>query len=285
MMQADGNETPVAVAPLYSLSLFFLTLTVIVSQLTLLFLPVSITVSIAIFGIYYWHRGTEDPEYYAELLGKIPRLAERRLSSDGQSCPDIPGKNFDVALFRRLQTLLDAVADISLCRRGNVSATMASLTSDTDTLETKLYIVFNHENDESSLRCSEHLQNIFSLLRKVPHKPPAIGSPKEVVNDLRDDHAEICKAIHNYSFDIFRYRVTKHEDSLSDIRGYIEQTNDFLDQQRSALLIFLQHVDRIITMATTATGLPLSLYKCLYRPIRTGRTITFSPMTRQGKFF
>ena len=83
----------------------------------------------------------EDPEYYAELLCKIPRPANRRLPSDGRSCPDICGiQKVDVALSRRLQTLLDAVADISLCQRGNVSATMASLKDNTGILETKLYI-------------------------------------------------------------------------------------------------------------------------------------------------
>jgi hypothetical protein len=59
----------------------------------------------------------EDPKYHADLLSKIPRIANRRLQSDEQSCPDVPGiENVDIALTRRLQTLLDAVADISLFR-------------------------------------------------------------------------------------------------------------------------------------------------------------------------
>jgi hypothetical protein len=203
--------------------------------------------------------GTEDPEYYADLLCKIPRPANRRLS-------DIPGnQNFGVALSRRLQTLLDAVADISLCRRGNASATMASLTSDTGSLETQLYIVFNHEDDESALRCSQHLQNIFGLLRRVPFTPPAIGSPKVIPKELEDDFIEICKVIHDYSFDIFRYRVTKRRQKLSDIRGYIEQDQtDFTNKQRSTLLTFLTHVDQIITKTTTtAEQFPTNFIKLL----------------------
>jgi hypothetical protein len=190
----------------------------------------------------------EDPKYYADLLRKIPRPANWRLPSDGQSCLDIPGiQNSDVALSRRLQTLLDAVADISLCRRGNVSATMASLKDNTGILETQLYIVFNR-GDESALRCHQHLQDIFTRLVEVPYSPPATdGSPKVIANDLEDDYIEICKAIHNYSFDIFHYRVTKREHQLSEIRGYIEQDQtNFSDQQRSTLLIFLQQVDHII---------------------------------------
>ena len=195
----------------------------------------------------------EDPEYYAELLCKIPRPANRRLPSDGRSCPDIPGiQNVDIALSQRLQTLLDAVANISVCQRGNVSATMASLKDNTGILDTKLYIVFNHEYDESAFGCYEHLQNIFDMLRQVPYRPPATdGSPKVIANELEDNYIEICKAIHNYSFNIFHYRVTKREHKLSEIRGYIErdQTN-FTDQQRSTLLLFLRDVDQIITITT-----------------------------------
>ena len=33
----------------------------------------------------------EGPEYYAELLCKVPRPTNRRLPSDGRSCPDIRG--------------------------------------------------------------------------------------------------------------------------------------------------------------------------------------------------
>jgi hypothetical protein len=213
--------------------------------------------------------GPEEPEYYAELLSKIPRPANRCLS-DGRYCPDMPGiQNFDVALSRRLQTLVDAVTDISLCRRGNVSATMASLKDNTGTLETQLYIVFNRK-DESALRCHEHLQNIFAMLRRVTYRPPARGgSPKVITNESEDELIEFCEAIHNYSFDIFAYRVTKREHKLSEIRGYVEQDQThFSTKQRGALLIFLEQVDRIIiftkvTNATTTKQLSSSFIKML----------------------
>ena len=195
----------------------------------------------------------EDPKYYADLLRKIPRPANRRLLSDGQSGSI---QNVDFALTPRLQTLLDTIADISLCRRGNVSATMASLKYNTGTLKTQLYIVFNHEDDESAGGCSQHLQKIITMLRKVKYVPSATGgSPKVIANELEDSYVEICQAIHNYSYEVFLHRVTKREQKLSEIRGYIEQdqTNYFSDQQREMLLKFLYHLDTIITTTTTMT--------------------------------
>jgi len=81
--------------------------------------------------------GTEGPEYYAEIFCKTSRLANRRLPSDEQSVQDVDGP-----LVRRLQTLLDAVADISLIQRGNVSATMACLKDDKGTLENAIVHCF-----------------------------------------------------------------------------------------------------------------------------------------------
>ena len=197
----------------------------------------------------------EDPEYYAELFWKIPRLANRRLPSDERPCPDVPGiQDIDPPLSRRLQTLLDAVADISLCQRGNVSATMACIKDDNGALETRLYIVFNHEDDEAARHCSHHLHDVFNKLRQVRYDPPAMGGSSNVIaNELEDDFIEICRAIHNHSFDIFAYRVTKREHKLSDIRSYIElDRTHFTPQHRFLLLTFLEHVDAIITSVADA---------------------------------
>ena len=199
----------------------------------------------------------EDPEFYAELLSKIPRTTNRCQPSDGQSCPNVPGiQKLDFALSRRLQTLLDAVANISLCQRGNVAATMAGVKDNTGTLETQLYIVFNHQNDESALACTQHLQNIINMLRRVPFAPSTTdGSPKVIPRELESNQIEICQAIHDYSFEVFQYRVTKREHKLLEIRRYIEQdqTNYFSDQERRTLLEFLHNVDRIIAVTTTTT--------------------------------
>jgi hypothetical protein len=101
--------------------------------------------------------GTKDPEYYAELFFRLP--------SDERPCPDIPGiQNVDPLLARHLQTLPDVVADISLSQRGNVSATTASLKDDKGTLEMRLYIIFNHENDEAGGSCRQHLLDLFNML-------------------------------------------------------------------------------------------------------------------------
>jgi hypothetical protein len=199
--------------------------------------------------------GAQDPEYYAELFCKISRPADRRLPSDERPCPDVPGiQNVDDPLARRLQTLLDAVADISLCQLKNVSATMACLKDNHGTLETKLYIVFNHEDDEAAGSCSQHLQVIFDMLRQVPYRPPEVdGSPKVIANELQHDFIKLCTAIHNYSFDIFAHRVTKREHKLSEIRGFIKMDQkDFSPQQREMLLAFLDNVDSIILSVANA---------------------------------
>jgi len=130
---------------------------------------------------------------------------------------------------------------------------MACLKGDSRTLETRLYIVFNHGNDEAARRCPQHLMSIFHMLRQVPHIQSADGSRKVIPNELRDNFIKICLAIHNYSFDIFAHRVTKRQDKLSDIRECIQQDQTYFSpQQRSTLVNFLQHVDAIIRDAAGA---------------------------------
>ena len=189
---------------------------------------------------------TEDPEYYAELLVKISRPEIWGLPSvSGLFRPDV--QDIDNPRARRLQALLDVIADISLCQQGNVSATMACTKYDSGTLQTRLYIVFDHQNDEAARRCPQHLNSIFDMLHKVPYTPPAIGSPKVLANELTDDFIKICEAIHSYSFNIFVHRVTKHEDKLSDIQGYTEQDRTELwPSQRYFFAEFFRHVDTII---------------------------------------
>jgi hypothetical protein len=49
------------------------------------------------------------------------------------------------------------------------------------------------------------------------------------------------------------HRVAKHRHWLSDIRGYVEQDRThFPPQHRSTLVVFLQHVDMIITDVANA---------------------------------
>jgi hypothetical protein len=162
---------------------------------------------------------TEDPVYYTELLKEIPSLVDRSLLSDERSCPRIPGiQGVDDTLARRLQTLFDDIASISLCENGNVSATTACLKTDKGTLKTQLYIVFNHQEDEAPSRCRQHLQSIFAMLRQVPYTPPAIkGSPQFIAGELEGYLIDICTAIHAYSFSIFERRVTKRQHQMSKI--------------------------------------------------------------------
>jgi hypothetical protein len=196
--------------------------------------------------------GIEDPEYYAELLSVTPRDVSGRLLSDERPGPDIPGIHDPIA--QRLQTLLDVVAHISLCQKGNVSATLACIRQDKDALETQVYVTFNHEDDEAARSCPKHLQSIFGMLHQVPYRPSARdGSPKVIEGDLEGKLIEICRAIHNYSYDIFEYRVYKRRPRLSEIRGYIEQERmHFTLEQHFMLMNFLQHVDAIIDIVADA---------------------------------
>lgn len=212
---------------------------------------------------------TEDPEYYAELLSKIRRVANRRIESSSPGVPGIQG--FDGPLGRRLQIFLDAVADISLCQRGNVSATMASIMDHHNKSKIQLYIVFNHENDEAAGRCSEHLQAVFDMLRQVPCKESSTSESSKIIsNDLENYLLGICRVIHNHSFDIFVHRVLKRSSKVSEIRQHIEQDQtQFTTEQRRTLLQFLKHVDSIIRIVKTAseqsTELPIAFMKKLLR--------------------
>ncbi|KAF8324259.1 uncharacterized protein EI90DRAFT_2346388 [Cantharellus anzutake] len=196
---------------------------------------------------------TEDPEYYAELLSET--CPNRCLLSNETLCSDIPGvQGVDDPSSRRLQTLLDVVADISLRKQGNASATMACIKANKGALETQVYIAFNHNDDGAASNCPVHLQSIFDRLSCVPYRPHVVaGSPKGISSELEGSLFEVCTAIHNYSFDLFAYRVNKRKHKLSDIRSYIEQEKrQFNSRQRSMLLEFLLHVESIIKVVTNA---------------------------------
>jgi hypothetical protein len=92
------------------------------------------------------------------------------------------------------------------------------------------------------------------MLHQVPYQPSASdSSPKVIAKELEDKLVEICRAIHNYSYDIFEYRVNKRKLKLSEIRGCIEQgPTPFTGQQHSTLMGFLWHVDSIIKIVTNA---------------------------------
>ena len=149
---------------------------------------------------------------------------------------------------------------------------MASLKDDKGALETRLFVVFNHNNDGSgsSLSC-EHLQAIFNMLRQVPYKPhlQRTAPRRSCRTSLKGDFVDICRVIHNYSFDIFAHRVTKREHKLSDIRGYIDgldQTNFTPQPAFHVGWEFLEDVAMIIeliTRAQTTKQLPTAFIEML----------------------
>jgi hypothetical protein len=199
-------------------------------------------------------RTPDHPEYYAELLQRLSRHADRRQQTNQQSYGNIPGiQNVDDELSKRLQTLLDVIADISIYEHGNVSATMASVIRDDDVLKTHLYIIFNRQNDDAATTCKKHLETIFRMLRKVPYTPTGRGPPKVMSNTLKEDFIKICAAIHDYSFNIFKSRVYKRKEHLRKIRNLIEEDEgSFESEQLETLLKFLNCVANIIKAVTNA---------------------------------
>jgi hypothetical protein len=221
--------------------------------------PLSIIVSITMFGINQPITfGTEHPEYYAELLRKSARPADRHVPSGTQPCSILPGlQSVDGPLSKRIQTLLDVIADISLCRQGNVAASMVCLKGNKSGLETRLYIGFNHQRDDAARSCPSHLDSVIEVLRRVPYEPHEMGGSQKVITPkFRQNQVEICTVIHNHSFDIFAYRVNKRDPSkLPEIRRLIEQDSEhFTSQDRSTLVEFLNHVELIIAAVANAQG-------------------------------
>jgi hypothetical protein len=180
------------------------------------------------------------PEYYAELLSNGARTERRCLPPEERRFyPHIP-------------RILDLVADVSHCERGNVSATMASLTANRGTLETQLYTVFNRGlGDDGIHRCRNHLKTIFNKLQQVSRESPAPATndlPEDIEPSLKEYLVDLCKVIHDYSFDVFAYRVNKRKASLSVIRGHIKQdpTARFGYEDHSKLIVFFQNLEAII---------------------------------------
>jgi hypothetical protein len=90
------------------------------------------------------HIDPTHPVYYGELLWlftsgqDVPR---RILQSQPASDPNVPSprSNLDPDLVKRLQTLLDVLASISVREKKNIAATSAQLTQAGDTLATHLF--------------------------------------------------------------------------------------------------------------------------------------------------
>jgi len=191
--------------------------------------------------------GPGDPAYYTDLLKDINVFVDRPPPFHEQSPLTIVDRT-------PTQTLLDDLASISLRETRNASATMAHLKSCNDVIEMQLYIVFDHQNDDSHRRCCQHLKSIFTMLRGVPYKPPeAGGSPQIITDDLKTDLLEISRAIHNYSFGIFAHRVGKRWKEISNVRKLIEEEPEaFTPIQHSILLEFLQQVEMIFGIVSQA---------------------------------
>ncbi|KAI0287896.1 hypothetical protein BC826DRAFT_1041480 [Russula brevipes] len=180
------------------------------------------------------------PVFYGELLwlftsGRdVPR---HRI----QPTPSLPFPDF----VKRLQTLLDVLASISVWEKKNVAATSAQLTQAGDTLATHLYVVFNSSNEHSRQSCRSHFLGVFKSLRGVEHYPsPADGSPKIIDKRFNDDIAKISSRLHTFSWEVFKHRVIKHRENLEILTSLVAKYPH--DADKPALSSFFNDLKRIL---------------------------------------
>jgi hypothetical protein len=122
------------------------------------------------------HIDPTHPVYYGELLwlfGLTSGLDMPRRIHQPAPRPNLPfpPSDLDPGFVKRLQTLLDVLADISVWEKKNVAATSAQLTQAGATLATHLYVVFNSSDEDSRQSCRTHLWGIFETLRGVKYCP------------------------------------------------------------------------------------------------------------------
>jgi hypothetical protein len=191
------------------------------------------------------------PVYYGELLWLFTsgRDVPRRQIQPAP-CPNLPFPPLDrdPDFTKRLQTLLDVLASISVWQKKNIAATSAQLTQAGDTLATHIYVVFNSSDERSRQNCRSHLWGVFESLRGVEHYPsPADGSPKIIDERFNDDIAKISSNLHTFSWEVFKSRVFKHREKLENITILVAEYPD-ADSDKIPLSSFFDDLKRIINV-------------------------------------
>jgi hypothetical protein len=175
------------------------------------------------------------PVYYGELLWLFTSGQDTPRRIQPAPCPNLPfpRSDRDPDFVKRLQTLLDVLASISVWEKKNVAATSAQFTQAGDTLATHLYVVFNSSNKHSRQSCRSHLWGVFESLRGVEHYPsPADGSSKVIDKRFNDDIAKISSSLHTFSWEVFKHRVIKHREKLESITSLVAQYPDSDDDKQ-----------------------------------------------------
>ncbi|KAI0289385.1 hypothetical protein BC826DRAFT_1032404 [Russula brevipes] len=174
------------------------------------------------------------PVFYGELLWLFTsgRNVPRRQIQPAP-CPNLPfpPSDRDPDFVKRLQTLLDVLASISVWEKKNVAATSAQLTQAGDTLTTHLYVVFNSSNEHSRQSCRSHLWDIFESLRD---------------KRFNDDIAKISSSLHTFSWEVFKHRVIKHREKLESITSLVAQYPD--NTEKTALSSFFNNLKTILNV-------------------------------------
>jgi hypothetical protein len=191
------------------------------------------------------------PVYYGELLWLFTsgRDVPRRQIQPAP-CPNLPFPQLDrdPDFTKRLQTLLDVLASISVQEKKNVAATSAQLTQAGDRLATHIYVVFNSSDEHSRQSCRSHLWGVFESLRGVENYPsPADGSPKIIDRRFNGDIAKISSNLHTFSWEVFKSRVFKHREKLESITSLVAQYSD-TDGDKTPLSSFFNDLKTIINV-------------------------------------
>ncbi|KAI0294158.1 hypothetical protein BC826DRAFT_1012660 [Russula brevipes] len=181
------------------------------------------------------------PVYYGELLWLVTsgRDVPRRIQP--APCPNLPfpKSDRDPDFVKRLQTLLDVLASISVWEKKNLAATSAQLTQAGDTLATHLYVVFNSSDEHSRQSCRTHLWGYYPS--------PADGSPKVIDERFDDDIAKISSSLHTFSWEVFKSRVIKHREKLESITSLVAKYHDSIAvADKTALSSFFNDLKRIL---------------------------------------
>jgi hypothetical protein len=220
--------------------------------------------------------GPTHPVYYGELLWLFTGITwldvPRRIHQPAP-CSNLPfPSDLDSGFVKRLQTLLDVLADISVWEKKNLAATSAQLTQAGATLATHLYVVFNSSDEDSRQSCRTHLWGTFESLRVVKYYPsPDDGSPELIDERFHGDIAEISSSLHTFAWEVFKPRVIKHRKKLESIKGLVTKyPRSFAVDDAAALSSFFGHLDKILvsvdrlenvdTVPTTFTNLLHHMY-------------------------
>ncbi|KAK7462827.1 hypothetical protein VKT23_007404 [Stygiomarasmius scandens] len=203
-----------------------------------------------------------DPEFYSEFLYYLHRDAERRWThTEGSTLEPnmtLPIRSLDEAVLKRLYSVLDIFALISVSEPGNVAAVTASITQDHNgTLSTIIYIVFSRElSPTDAERVVSHFGDIFSILRDISI-PGSEESSKVLRPESQDAFGRLLTSLYNFSWEQFARRVRKRHASFLQLRADVMEARQgnhshFLDSDYPTLDKLFNYIEIVLEILDQA---------------------------------